>query len=97
MAKRKKPAHLITLEKIEAHFENLKRIGFDPEGGRKPKVVKSIYFIRCSLELLSEMIIPKGAIRRVITRLIKMRDESKTIDALYDLLCKIVKGLEQRS
>jgi len=102
MIKKKKPAHLVVLEKMEAHFENLKEIGFDAQKGKNLKVVRSVYMIQFSSEILREMIIPKGAISRVITRLLRIRDyevgDRKAIimPALYDPLCETVENLERR-
>ncbi len=97
MAKRKKPAHLFILEKAEGHFKNLKEIGFDSQRGKNLKVVRSVYMIQFSSELLRGMIIPKRALSRVITRLLRMRDhEPSLMGALYDPLCKTVEDLDRR-
>lgn len=96
MAKRKRPAHLVILGKAEDHFKNLKEIGFDAQGRKNLKVVRSVCMIQFSSELLREMIIPKGAIKRIITRLIRMRDYEKNIIALFDPLSETVEELKQR-
>jgi len=95
MAKRKKPAHLVILEKMEAHFGELEKI-FNAERGKNMGAVRPVHLIRYSLELLEEMVIPKRSLKRVITRLRRMRDVPEAIGALYDPLCKTVENLERR-
>ena len=101
MAKRKRPAHLVILEKAEAHFENLKKNGFDTRRGTNLNVVRSVHMIKFSSGILSEMIIPKGALGRVITRLVRMRDYKPTtktvlINTLYNSLSETIEELERR-